>query len=107
MNQVIKTISGGPANICMVPIRTAAIRKRPPSCQAHSTVNTTNGIHDSEAMQCGHINEFSVKPLKANPSPATEAESLFPVQRRARKYMPNPPRKRCARQNTPSDQDNG
>src|SRR2546429_2928011 len=105
--QVIRMNSGGPAKICKVPVTAAAITKRPPSRQARSTVNTTNGIHASDAMQCGHIKQLRVKPLKAYPSPATEAASRFPVQRQARKYIPRPATKRWARQKTPSDHDNG
>src|SRR5437773_3342037 len=107
MSQVIKTTSGGPANICRIPIMAAAPTNRPPCFQARSTVHATNGIHAKDAMQWGHIKQLSVKPLKAYPSPATEAASRFPVQRQARKYIPKPATHRWARQKTPSDHDNG
>ncbi len=58
-------------------------------------------------MLLGHISELQVRPLYAKAVPATAPARQLPVQRRARKYMPIPAKKRWPRQNTPSDHDSG
>src|SRR5437762_13288070 len=60
--------------------------------------NNTQGAHPIEAQLFGHINACSVSPFHANASPATQAAKQFPVQRRARKYIPIPAIKKWSRE---------
>ena len=118
MSQVNRIISGPPASICTAPTMAARKISFPPSRHARSASSTTHGIQLNVAMWLGHMMRFSVKPLKAKAIPANAAAKLIPacvavasaqrrIQRRARKYIPNPAHHKCSSENIPSDHFNG
>jgi len=107
MNQVNRMISGAPLSIWSAPSSEAKTSARPPFRQPASICKTTHGMRPRAAMLFGYIRQFSVRPLKEKATPATAAAKWFLAQRKARKYIPSPARKRCARQKKLSDHGSG
>ncbi|PYT05718.1 MAG: hypothetical protein DMF49_13230 [Acidobacteria bacterium] len=100
-------ISGTPESICIVPARTAGMIARPPCSTDRPHARNSHGIQLEATRTCGHTRLDSITPLKVNSVPPKAAANGSPVHTRSSRYIPAPPRTRCARQKKPSDQGSG
>jgi hypothetical protein len=108
MSHVKKMVSGPPASICIAPAN-AARKIFLTAVAPRAFGGEHDPRHPTERGDVARPHEQVEREAVEgeNRTPANAAAKLFPVQRRARKYMPSPANHKCSRQKKLNDHVSG